>query len=142
MATEISERDVQSGFDTIVERQSPIYAQQFEDLGGTQAQPRILRLLARSLTASVFARGSLDPVQVANASDVTTALRALADRELVASRSGEWQAADPFPRRWLTDSAPTAEPRALDGGGVLGKTSDRRGDDRSPTITLLQSRSA
>lgn len=98
---------VAAGFDAVVERQSAIYAQQYEDLGGAPAQQRILRTLAHTPIASVYAKAFLDAVQVANANAVTTALRVLDNRELVARRDRSWHVADPFLRRWLTQQSPT-----------------------------------
>ena len=106
-AVTITATHVAAGFDAIVERQSAIYAQQYEDLGGAPAQQRILRTLAHTPTASVYAKGFLDAVQVANANAVTTALRVLDNRELVVRRGRTWHVADPFLRRWLTAHSPT-----------------------------------
>jgi hypothetical protein len=55
----------------------------------------------------VYAKAFLDAVQVANANAVTTALRVLDNRELVARRDRSWHVADPFLRRWLTQQSPT-----------------------------------
>ncbi len=105
-AATITPAHVAAGFDTVVERQSAVYAQQYEDLGGAPAQQRILRTLARTPTASVYAKGFLDAVHVANANAVTTALRVLDNRELVTRRGSTWHVADPFLRRWLTAQSP------------------------------------
>jgi hypothetical protein len=100
-APRIGEGDVASGIDTVVERNASSYAQQFEDLGGSPAQQRILRHLARQTTETVYSKAFLDAVVVANPNAVTTALRALDGKELVARHGRRWDVADPFLRRWL-----------------------------------------
>ena len=49
----------------------------------------------------VYAKAFLDRVRVANANAVTTALRALANREIVRRGEARWQLASPFFRAWL-----------------------------------------
>ena len=97
----ITEGHVTEGFDTVVERGASTFAQQFEDLGRAPAQQRIIRALARQPTSSVYAKAFLDAVGVANANAVTTALRVLDGKELVARKGRVWDIADPFLRRWL-----------------------------------------
>lgn len=97
----ITERHVTEGFDTVVEREASTFAQQFEDLGGAPVQQRVLKELARQPTSSVYAKAFLDAVGVANANAVTTALRVLDGKELVARKGRVWDIADPFLRRWL-----------------------------------------
>ncbi len=97
----ITETDVTRGFVTVVEHNASSYAQQFEDLGGSPVQQRVLKQLVRAPTASVYSKAFLDSVVVANANAVTTALRALDARELVTRRGRLWDIADPFFRRWL-----------------------------------------
>ncbi len=100
-SSSITDGHLLSGLETLVERNASSYAQQFEDLGGSPAQQRVLKQLARQPTESVYAKGFLDAVGVANANAVTTALRALDARELVSRRGRVWDIADPFLRRWL-----------------------------------------
>jgi hypothetical protein len=97
----IGPEHVDAGLETVVDRQASDLAQRFAELGGAPAQQRILKELARRPTASVYAKGFLDAVGVANANAVTTALRALDGRELVVRRERVWDVADPFLRRWL-----------------------------------------
>ena len=97
----ITERHVTEGFDTVVEREASTFAQQFEDLGGAPVQQRVLKELARQPTSSVYAKAFLDAVGVANANAVTTALRVLDGKGLVARKGRVWDIADPFLRRWL-----------------------------------------
>lgn len=46
-----------------------------------------------------------DAVEVANANAVTTALRVLDNRELVARRARTWHVAGPFLRRWIVEQS-------------------------------------
>ncbi len=103
---EVSLDHVEQGFAAVVERQSAGFAQQYEDLAAAPTQQRVLRALARNPTSRVYAKEFLDSVQVANANAVTTALRALDGKELVARRGREWHVADPFLRRWIVDQSP------------------------------------
>jgi hypothetical protein len=100
-AAVITQDNVAEGFDTVVEREASTFAQQFEELGGAPAQQRILKVLARQPTSAVYAKAFLDAVGVANANAVTTALRVLDGKELVARKGRVWDLADPFLRRWL-----------------------------------------
>jgi len=102
-AAAITEDHVDQGFATVVEREASTFAQQFEDLGASPVQQRILKALARQPTASVYAKAFLDAVGVANANAVATALRVLDGKELVARKGRVWDLADPFLRRWVTE---------------------------------------
>lgn len=91
---------IENGVRAIVDRQSSDFADRFGNLA--PSQQRILKALSDGPQASVFSKSFLDEVGVANHNAVTTALRALDARELVASTDGAWAITDPFFRYWLT----------------------------------------
>jgi hypothetical protein len=90
---------VDAGLAAIVRRQAGFFAERYEALA--PSQQRIVRELARSPREKVYAKAFLDAVQVANANAVTTALRALAEQELVRRHGRQWRLASPFFRAWL-----------------------------------------
>ena len=102
----ISPADVASGMAAIVGRQAVVFAERYEGLSA--AQRRVVRELARHPVEKVYAKAFLDAVRVANANAVTTALRALNDKELVRRRAGRWELTSPFFGAWLADR--TADP--------------------------------
>lgn len=90
---------IEAGLRSIVARQAGFFAERFESLA--PSQQRIVRELARSPREKVYAKAFLDAVMVANANAVTTALRALAEQELVRREGRQWRLASPFFRAWL-----------------------------------------
>ena len=101
-AGEVIDRDaIEAGLAAIVERQAGFFAERYESLAPSQR--RIVRELARSPREKVYAKEFLDAVMVANANAVTTALRALAEQELVRRDGRQWRLASPFFRAWLLD---------------------------------------
>ncbi len=100
--------DIRAGLTSIVSRQAGLFAERYAGL--SPSQRRIVRELARHPVEKVYAKTFLDSVRVANANAVTTALRALAEQEIVRrapSRAGggstvsRWQLTSPFFRAWL-----------------------------------------
>ena len=81
--------------------QAGFFAERYESLA--PSQQRIVRELARSPREKVYAKAFLDAVMVANANAVTTALRALAEQEIVRRQGRQWRLASPFFRAWLLD---------------------------------------
>ncbi|MGH9137295.1 MAG: AAA family ATPase [Acidimicrobiales bacterium] len=96
--------DVRAGMASIVARQAGLFAERYETLSASQR--RIVRELARSPVQKVYAKAFLDAVRVANANAVTTALRALTEREIVRRGDATWQLANPFFRDWLLSEMP------------------------------------
>ena len=90
---------IEAGLDSIVRRQAGFFAERYESLA--PSQQRIVRELARSPREKVYAKAFLDAVMVANANAVTTALRALAEQEIVRREGRQWRLASPFFRAWL-----------------------------------------
>jgi hypothetical protein len=95
----IDDQAVDAGLASIVGRQAGFFAERYESLA--PSQQRIVRELARSPREKVYAKAFLDAVMVANANAVTTALRALAEQEIVRRHGRRWQLASPFFRAWL-----------------------------------------
>jgi hypothetical protein len=91
--------DSRTGMRTIVDRQAGLFAERYEAL--SPSQRRIVRALAGGPVEKVYAKGFLDTVRVANANAVTTALRALGQREMVRRDGRRWQLASPFFQAWL-----------------------------------------
>ena len=77
------------------------FAERYESLA--PSQQRIVREPARSPREKVYAKAFLDAVMVANANAVTTALRTLAEQEIVRREGRQWRLASPFFRAWLCD---------------------------------------
>jgi hypothetical protein len=102
----IAPADVADGMAAIVARQATVFAERYEGLSA--AQRRVVRELARGPIEKVYAKSFLDAVRVANANAVTTALRALSNKELVRRRAGQWELASPIFAAWL--AARTADP--------------------------------
>lgn len=90
---------IEAGLLSIVRRQAGFFAERYESLA--PSQQRIVRELARSPREKVYAKAFLDAVLVANANAVTTALRALAEQEIVRRDERQWRLASPFFRAWL-----------------------------------------
>ncbi len=90
---------IEAGLAAIVRRQAGFFAERFESLA--PSQQRIVRELARSPREKVYAKAFLDTVMVANANAVTTALRTLAEQEIVRREGRQWRLASPFFRAWL-----------------------------------------
>ncbi len=84
---------------SIVGRQAVVFAERFEAL--SPSQQRIVRELARGPARQVYGKAFLDAVRVANANAVTTALRALGQREIVQRGADGWRLSSPFFRAWL-----------------------------------------
>jgi hypothetical protein len=97
----IDEEAIDAGLASIVARQAGIFAERYESLAPSQR--RVVRELARSPREKVYAKAFLDAVMVANANAVTTALRALAEQEIVRREGRQWRLANPFFRAWLLD---------------------------------------
>ncbi|HYH50704.1 MAG TPA: ATP-binding protein [Acidimicrobiia bacterium] len=97
----IDEEAIDAGLAAIVGRQAGFFAERYESLA--PSQQRIVRELARSPREKVYAKAFLDAVMVANANAVTTALRTLAEHELVRREGRQWRLASPFFRAWLLD---------------------------------------
>ena len=97
----ITDATVEAAMAAVVSRQAGLFAERYEALSA--AQQRIVRELARGPVERVYAKAFLDRVRVANANAVTTALRALSDREIVRRGEARWQLASPFFRAWLVD---------------------------------------
>lgn len=97
----ITTETVEVAMAAVVSRQAGLFAERYEALSG--AQQRIVRELARGPVEKVYAKAFLDRVRVANANAVTTALRALSNREIVRRGEARWQLASPFFRAWLLD---------------------------------------
>ena len=95
----IDDEAIEAGLTSIVRRQAGFFAERYESLA--PSQQRIVRELARSPREKVYAKAFLDAVMVANANAVTTALRALAEQELVRRDGRQWRLASPFFRAWL-----------------------------------------
>ena len=93
---------VAAGLASIVARQAGFFAERYESLA--PSQQRIVRELARSPREKVYAKAFLDAVMVANANAVTTALRALAEQEIVRREGRQWRLASPFFRAWLLEA--------------------------------------
>ncbi len=93
---------IDAGLASIVRRQAGFFAERYGSLA--PAQRRIVRELARSPREQVYAKAFLDAVVVANANAVTTALRALADHEIVLRDGRQWRLASPFFRAWLLEA--------------------------------------
>jgi len=93
---------IDAGLASIVRRQAGFFAERYGSLA--PAQRRIVRELARSPREKVYAKAFLDAVSVANANAVTTALRALADHEIVLRDGRQWRLASPFFRAWLLET--------------------------------------
>jgi hypothetical protein len=94
---------IEAGLTSIVRRQAGFFAERYASLA--PSQQRIVRELARSPREKVYAKAFLDAVLVANANAVTTALRALAEQELVRRDGRQWRLASPFFRAWLQGGA-------------------------------------
>jgi hypothetical protein len=92
---------IETGLASIIGRQAGFFAERYESL--SPSQQRIVRELARSPREKVYAKAFLDAVLVANANAVTTALRALAEQELVRREGRQWRLANPFFRAWLLE---------------------------------------
>jgi hypothetical protein len=90
---------IEAGLASIVGRQAGFFAERYESLAPSQR--RVVRELARSPREKVYAKAFLDAVMVANANAVTTALRALAEQEVVRRDGRQWRLASPFFRAWL-----------------------------------------
>jgi hypothetical protein len=90
---------IDAGLESIVRRQAGFFAERYESLA--PSQQRIVRELARSPREKVYAKAFLDAVMVANANAVTTALRTLAEQEIVRREGRQWRLASPFFRAWL-----------------------------------------
>jgi hypothetical protein len=90
---------IEAGLASIVSRQAGFFAERYEALAPSQR--RIVRELARSPREKVYAKAFLDAVLVANANAVTTALRVLAEQEIVRREGRQWRLASPFFRAWL-----------------------------------------
>jgi len=97
----IDETAIDAGLESIVRHQAGFFAERYESLA--PSQQRIVRELARSPREKVYAKAFLDAVMVANANAVTTALRALAEQEIVRREGRQWRLASPFFRAWLRD---------------------------------------
>jgi hypothetical protein len=98
-ADTIDAEAVDAGLESIIRRQAGFFAERYESLA--PSQQRIVRELARSPREKVYAKAFLDAVMVANANAVTTALRALAEQEIVRREGRQWRLASPFFRAWL-----------------------------------------
>jgi len=98
-ADEIDVLSVDAGMDAVVGRQAPNFAERFETLA--PSQQRVLKALADTPTASVFAKAFMDRVQVANANAIRKALGVLSDLELIQRRAGVYELSSPFLRAWL-----------------------------------------
>ncbi len=92
---------IEAGLASIIGRQAGFFAERYESL--SPSQQRVVRELARSPREKVYAKAFLDAVLVANANAVTTALRALAEQELVRREGRQWRLASPFFRAWLLE---------------------------------------
>jgi hypothetical protein len=90
---------IDAGLESIVRRQAGFFAERYESLA--PSQQRIVRELARSPREKVYAKAFLDAVMVANANAVTTALRTLAEQEIVRREGRQWRLASPFFQAWL-----------------------------------------
>ena len=97
----IDEEAIDAGLASIVRRQAGFFAERYESLA--PSQQRIVRELARSPREKVYAKAFLDAVMVANANAVTTALRTLAEQEIVRRDGRQWRLASPFFRAWLLE---------------------------------------
>jgi len=97
----IDSQAVEAGLASIVRRQAGFFAERYESLAPSQR--RVVRELARSPREKVYAKAFLDAVMVANANAITTALRALAEQEVVRREGRQWRLASPFFRAWLLD---------------------------------------
>jgi hypothetical protein len=95
----IDEAAIGAGLESIVRHQAGFFAERYESLA--PSQQRIVRELARSPREKVYAKAFLDAVMVANANAVTTALRTLAEQEIVRREGRQWRLASPFFRAWL-----------------------------------------
>jgi hypothetical protein len=95
----IDDEAIGAGLASIVRRQAGFFAERFESLA--PSQQRIVRELARSPREKVYAKAFLDAVMVANANAVTTALRTLAEQEIVRREGRQWRLTSPFFRAWL-----------------------------------------
>jgi uncharacterized protein len=93
---------IDAGLAGIIRRQAGFYAERYESLA--PSQQRIVRELARSPREKIYAKAFLDAVMVANANAVTTALRTLAEQEIVRREGRQWRLASPFFRAWLLDA--------------------------------------
>ncbi len=101
-AGEVIDREaIEAGLISIVRRQAGFFAERYESLA--PSQQRVVRELARAPREKVYAKTFLDAVMVANANAVTTALRALAESEIVRREGRHWRLASPFFRAWLLD---------------------------------------
>jgi len=98
-ADTIDAEAIDAGLESIVRRQAGFFAERYESLA--PSQQRIVRELARSPREKVYAKAFLDAVMVANANAVTTALRTLAEQEIVRREGRQWRLASPFFRAWL-----------------------------------------
>jgi hypothetical protein len=106
--TRVNSEDVDRGLSQAVKHQSANYAQVVSGL--TPNQHRVLRALAQSPTSTPHGAHFVRRADVANASSVGKALRALELAQLVVNREGRWDVDDPFLREWLRSG--TAEPLA------------------------------
>ena len=95
----LDEAAIDAGLASVVRRQAGFFAERYESLA--PSQQRIVRELARSPREKVYAKAFLDAVMVANANAVTTALRTLAEQEIVRREGRQWRLASPFFRAWL-----------------------------------------
>ena len=98
-ATRSTTEAIEAGLTSIVRRQAGFFAERYESLA--PSQQRIVRELARSPREKVYAKAFLDAVMVANANAVTTALRTLAEQEIVRRDGRQWRLTSPFFRAWL-----------------------------------------
>lgn len=91
--------DIRTGMASIIDRQASLFAERYEALSASQQ--RLVRQLARGPAEKVYAKAFLDAVRVANSNAITTALRALGQREMVRRDGARWKLASPFFRLWL-----------------------------------------
>jgi hypothetical protein len=98
-ARSVHTADVDAGLARIVSHQATDYAELYERLAPTQQ--RILRVLAREPTATVYSAAFMEAVDVTNANGVRAAIDALASRELVRRTGREWRVSNAFFRAWL-----------------------------------------
>lgn len=108
-AKTVTAAHVEAGMAAIVARQAGMFAERFETL--SPAQRRIVRALAAGPVEKVYAKAFLDEIRVANPNAVTTALRKLADREIVRRGTAQWELASPFLRAWVRANEPGATRR-------------------------------
>lgn len=95
----VLDKDVDAGLRLAVEHEAGLHADRYEALA--PGQRRVLAQLAQEPVEQPLAAGFVRAVRLANSSSVRKALEALVADELVVSRWGRYQVADPFLAAWL-----------------------------------------